>query len=99
MGDAEATEVISLSNMNTAATVIEIPVQKRVEFQAEGAATFTQDGGEFRRQMAHGVPHEIDMAENSVRFYSVNQKSMKACLFDGFANIFPSFSILRCHHR
>ena len=76
MRAAEATEGISLSDMNAAAlTVVEIPVQIRVEFQAEGAATFTQDGGEFRRQMAHGVPHEIDMAENSVRFYSVNQKS------------------------
>ena len=45
-----------------AAVVIEVPDQARVEFQAEGGATFTQDGGEFRRQMAHGVPCEIDTA-------------------------------------
>ena len=82
MGAAEASEGISLSDMNAAAsTAIEIPVQICVEFQAEGAATFTQDGGEFRRQMAHGVPHEIDTvseietAENSVRLYFVNQQS------------------------
>ena len=72
--DEAALEGISVSDMNApAAIVIEIPVY-RVEYQAKGAATFTQDGGEFRRQMAHGVPHEDTASEISV----VAEESMKA---------------------
>ena len=42
-----------------AATVIDVPPEPRVEFQAEGAATFTEDGAQFRRQMARGDPLEL----------------------------------------
>ena len=72
--DEAALQGISLSDMNApAAIAIEIPVY-RVEYQAKGAATFTQDGGEFRRQMAHCIPHEDTASEISV----VSEESMKA---------------------
>ena len=79
VADEATLEGLTVSDMSaSAAFVVEVPDQARFEFQADRAATFTQDGGDFRRRMAHGVPCEIDTApEISVALEELTSSASK----------------------